>query len=452
MKIRLKLTLLFSALFAAILLAFCLTIYFSNANGREEEYYKRLRQLAITKTNLLLDAKVEPSVLQLIYKNSLNSLPQEEVAVYDTGFILLYHDAGEIDRVKETRGMIDSIIALKEIHFYVEDLQAIGFIYPFKGRTYVITAAAKDIDGLRKLKTLRVDLGMGFIIAVLLTLLAGILFSRNALRPVSEMVGKMGEITASRLDLRIGEGNGKDEIAELAITFNRMLNRLEHSFEAQKQFVSNISHELRTPLAAIIAELEISAIRERTGQEYREMILLLLQDSRKLSRLSSGLLDLAKASYDQAEIVFKELRLDEVLLDARQGILKANPSYRVIMVFAGEIGEGDLITIRGNEYLLKVAFANLMENGCKFSPDRQSTVTISFRERRPVLRFSDKGIGIPAEDLSQVFTPFFRGGNKKYAEGHGIGLSLTAKIIALHQAEISVVSGVGEGTSFLINF
>src|SRR5450631_3928011 len=155
MKIRLKLTLLFSALFAAILLVFSLAIYFSNANSREEAYYKRLRQLAITKTNLLLDAKVEPSVLQLIYKNSLNSLPQEEVAVFDTGFILLYHDAGEIDRVKETRGMIDSILALKEIHFYVEDLQAIGFVYPFKGRTYVITAAAKDIDGLRKLKTLR---------------------------------------------------------------------------------------------------------------------------------------------------------------------------------------------------------------------------------------------------------------------------------------------------------
>ena len=266
------------------------------------------------------------------------------------------------------------------------------------------------------------------------------------------MVGKMGEITASRLDLRIGEGNGKDEIAELAITFNSMLNRLEHSFEAQKQFVSNISHELRTPLAAIIAELEISAIKERSGAEYREMILLLLQDSRKLTRLSSGLLDLAKASYDKAEIIFKDLRLDEVLLDARQGVLKADPSYRVILIFAKEIEEGDFITIRGNEYLLKVAFANLMENGCKFSPDRQSTVTISFRERRPVLRFSDNGIGISGEDLPQIFTPFFRGGNKKYAEGHGIGLSLTAKIIALHQAEISVLSGIGKGTTFLINF
>jgi signal transduction histidine kinase len=450
MKIRVKLTLLFSALFAALLLGFSLMIYFSNANGREEEYFKRLRQLAITKTNLLLDAKVQPAVLQLIYKNSLNSLPQEEVAIFDTGFNLLYHDAGDIDRVKETRGMIDSIISLKEIHFYVGDLQAIGFIYPYERKTYVITAAAKDDDGLNKLKTLRVDLAVGFVIAILLTLLAGILFSWNALRPVAEMVGKVGEITASRLDLRISEGNGKDEIGELAITFNHMLDRLENSFDAQKQFVSNISHELRTPLAAIIAELEIAAIKERSSPEYREMMKLILQDSRKLSRLSNDLLDLAKASYDQAQIAFKELRLDEVLLDARQGVIKANPGYGVTILFEREIEEGDFIAIKGNEYLLKVAFANLIENGCKFSADHQCSVAINFYDKNTILRFSDKGIGIAAEELTKIFTPFYRGGNKKYADGHGIGLSLTAKIIHLHQASISVISTLHEGTTFTV--
>ncbi len=450
MKIRLKLTLLFSALFATLLLGFALVIYFSNSNGREVEYFKRLRQLAITKTDLLLDAKVQPAVLQLIYKNSLNSLPQEEVAVYDTGFNLLYHDAGDIDRVKETRGMIDSIIALKEIHFYVEDLQAIGFTYPFKGKTYVITAAAKDDYGLSKLKTLRIALAVGFVIAILLTLLAGIFFSGKALEPVSGMVVKVGEITASNLDLRIGEGNGKDEIAELAITFNRMLDRLENSFEAQKQFVSNISHELRTPLAAIIAELEISTLKERATEEYREMILLILQDARKLSRLSNNLLDLAKASYDQAQIAFKELRLDEVLLDARQGVLKSNPGYRVPIIFEREIEEGDFITIKGNEYLLKVAFANLIENGCKFSDNNQCSVTINFLAQNTILRFADTGIGIATEELPKIFTPFYRGDNKKYADGNGIGLSLTSKIISLHQGTISVVSKVNEGTTFTV--
>src|ERR1700754_4436185 len=179
MKIRLKLTLLFSGLFAILLLVFSLAVFFYNANQREEGYYKRLRQLAITKTNLLLRAHVEASVLQLIYENSLNTLPQEEVAIYDTSYHLLYHDAMDIDKVKETTGMIDSIIKTKEIHFYVGDLQAVVFVYPFEKKTYVITAAARDDEGLSKLKTLAVVLAVGFAVAILLTLLAGMLFSRK---------------------------------------------------------------------------------------------------------------------------------------------------------------------------------------------------------------------------------------------------------------------------------
>ena len=264
------------------------------------------------------------------------------------------------------------------------------------------------------------------------------------------MVDKVEEITASHLDLRISEGRGKDEIAELAITFNRMLDRLENSFEAQRQFVSNISHELRTPLATIIGELEIAAKKGRTPAEYEELTRLILQDAHRLVKLSNGLLDLAKASYDKAEIAFKEVRLDELLLDTRQAVLKSNPDYGVNIIFEREIEEDDFISVRGNEYLLKVAFTNLIDNGCKFSDDRESTVAISFHAKNVILRFSDTGIGISPEDIASIFTPFYRGANKKYAEGHGIGLSLTDKIIHLHQGSLSVASRVSEGTTFTV--
>jgi signal transduction histidine kinase len=346
--------------------------------------------------------------------------------------------------------MIDTIVRQHEIHFYVQDLQAIGFLYPYYGKDYVVTAAAKDIDGLAKLHDLRIALVIGFLVAILLTFLAGYLFSRQALQPVSQMVDKVEEITASHLDLRISEGRGKDEIAELAITFNRMLDRLENSFEAQRQFVSNISHELRTPLATIIGELEIAAKKGRTPAEYEELTRLILQDAHRLVKLSNGLLDLAKASYDKAEIAFKEVRLDELLLDTRQAVLKSNPDYGVNIIFEREIEEDDFISVRGNEYLLKVAFTNLIDNGCKFSDDRESTVAISFHAKNVILRFSDTGIGISPEDIASIFTPFYRGANKKYAEGHGIGLSLTDKIIHLHQGSLSVASRVSEGTTFTV--
>lgn len=452
MKIKLKLTLLFAGLFAALLLTFALAIYFSNARQQEQEYFKRLKQLAITKTNLLLEAGVQPAVLQLIYENSLSTLPQEEVAIFDTAYHLLYHDAMDIDKYKETPGMLDSILRLREIHFYYEDLQVNGFVYIFRGKSYVITAAARDDDGYARLKALRLQLALGFGIAILLTLLAGIVFARKALEPVSKMVEKVADISASRMDLRLSEGNGKDEIAELALTFNRMLDRLEQSFDAQKQFVSNISHELRTPLAAIIAEAEVSAIKERTPEEYRATLRMLLQDARRLSRLSGDLLDFAKASYDTYGISLKECRLDEVLMDARQATLRANPDYRADLVFEKEIEDGDRIVIVGNEYLLKVAFSNLIENACKFSGDHRCHISIGFATGKTILRFRDTGIGISAHDLENIFTPFFRGENKRYAPGNGIGLSLTKRIITLHQGAIMVESRQGEGATFTIAF
>jgi signal transduction histidine kinase len=97
-----------------------------------------------------------------------------------------------------------------------------------------------------------------------------------------------------------------------------------------------------------------------------------------------------------------------------------------------------------------VAFANLMENGCKFSKDKQSTVFISFGNEKIILRFSDKGIGISEDDMKNIFTPFYRGENKTFAEGNGIGLSLTQKIITLHKGIIAVLSKEKLGTTFTV--
>jgi len=453
MKIRDRLTLLFTALIAGLLLAFAFVIYYSYSQNREEEYFKRIKEQAITKANLLLDAKVTPSVLQLIYKNSPNSLFQEQVAIYDTHFNLLYHDAVDRDIVNETQQMMDNIISKKFITFYTDNFQVVGFLYHHNNKDYAITAAAKDDYGFAKLANLRFTLIITFLVSIVLIFFGGLIFAKQALKPVSNLVHEVEEITATNLDLRVNEGNGKDELAELATTFNAMLNRLESSFDAQKQFVSNISHELRTPLAAIITELELSTIKEQTTEEYKHIIQVVLNDAKKLVRLSNGLLDLAKANYDEASIKFKEVRLDELLLDARHDLLKVNPSFKVNITFEKEELEDDsYISIVGNEYLLKVAFINLMENGCKFSPDKECNVEIIYHNRNTVLRFKDNGIGIKNEDLTHIFTPFYRGANKDYTYGNGIGLSLTSRIIKMHKGVIEITSEMCKGTTVTIEF
>jgi signal transduction histidine kinase len=352
--------------------------------------------------------------------------------------------------VKETPEMLNDIFQKGEIKFYQGDWQVVGIRYAFQNKNYIITAAAFDQYGYSKLNGLLKNIFVVFIISILFIYVAGLYFSKKAFDPIKEITNKVKIISATNLDLRLKSNGSKDELAELTNTFNEMLNRLENSFDAQKNFVSNISHELRTPLAAIITELELSANKEKNADEYKNAINSALNDAKKLVRLSNSLLDLAKASYDPSEIAFKPIRIDEILLDARQQVQKANPDYKIDIHFENDFENDNQISVNGNEYLLKVAFANLMENGCKFSKDKQSTVFISFGNEKIMLRFSDNGIGILEDDMKNIFTPFYRGENKTFAEGNGIGLSLTQKIIQLHKGPISVQSIQGKGTTFTI--
>ncbi|HUH73736.1 MAG TPA: HAMP domain-containing sensor histidine kinase [Chitinophagales bacterium] len=450
MKIRTRLSLLFTLITATILLAFASVIYYSAKENREKEFYSLLKKEAITKANLFFNAQVKTQTLQDIYRNNRKILNEVEVAIYDTNFTLLYHDAVDIDVVKETPEMIDEIYLKGEKQFYQGNWQVIGLKFEFEDINYIISATAKDQYGYNKLDSLLKTIIIVFFISILFIYIAGRFFSNKAFDPVMEMTENVRKISATNLDLRLNSNGSKDELAQLANTFNEMLNRLENSFDAHRNFVSNISHEIRTPLAAIITELELSLNKDRNIEEYKSAIVNTLGDAKKLVRLSNSLLDLAKASYDPTEISFKNVRIDEVLLDARQQVQQANPTYKIDIHFENNFDNDFQISVNGNEYLLKTAFVNLFENGCKFSNHHQSTVTVLFVEDKIVLQFKDQGIGISAADLESIFIPFYRGENRKHAEGNGIGLSLTQKIVLLHQGEISVISKSSEGTIFTI--
>lgn len=450
MKIRTRLVFLFTVITAIILSLFATVIYLSAKENRQIEFYNLLQKEAITKANLFLNAHVDKKILQDIYHNNRKILNEVEVAIYDTNFDLIYHDAVDIDFVKETKPMIDEIYQKGEIKFYQQDWQVLGLQYVYEGKRYIVTAAAYDQYGYSKLHNLLNNIIIVFIISILFIIIAGIFFSKKAFEPVRAMIEKARNISATNLDLRLSDNENKDELSELANTFNEMLNRLENSFDAQKHFVSNISHELRTPLAAIIAELELSMSKNRGIEDYKTAINNALDDSKKIARLSNSLLDLAKASYDPTEITFKPIRVDEILLDARQQVQKTNPEFKIDIHFEDEIDNDEQISVNGNAYLLQVACSNLFENGCKFSNPARCTVSVLFERKNIILKFVDTGIGISKEDLQQIFSPFFRGKNKDYTYGHGIGLALTQKIIALHSGNISVISKENEGTTFIL--
>ncbi|TVQ92413.1 MAG: HAMP domain-containing protein [Bacteroidetes bacterium] len=446
MTIKSRLTFLFTIISGGILLLFTLFVYLSAANDRRSEFYNTLRKEAITRANVLLGAGIEPETLQTIYLEHREIINEVEVAVYDPDFNLLYHDAEDIDFVKETPEMIAEIIEKGEIRFTQEGWEVVGILYHFNNKPYILTAAAYDDYGHTKLANLMNILLFSWLAAVVIIFFAGRFFAWRALLPISQMLDKAEEISGSHLGLRLNEGNGKDELAELAIAFNRMLDRLEDSFDAQKEFVSNVAHEIRTPLAAVMGEVELALSQKRSKEAYEDALKKVMTDAGRLSRLSAGLLDMAKTTWEPGQISMKKIRLDEILIDARNDILKNNPDYHIHIHFDENIEDESLITLNGNSYLLKVAFANLMDNACKFSDDKTARVQLKIDSSNLIASVEDNGVGISDDELNNVFTPFYRGKNKIVSEGYGIGLPLAQRIVKLHRGSISLVSKPGKGT------
>ena len=154
--------------------------------------------------------------------------------------------------------------------------------------------------------------------------------------------------------------------------------------------------------------------------------------------------------YEPEQIKREEIRLDELLLDARELVLRAHPDFHVELVFEQEAEDDKVLTVIGNSYLLTTAFVNLIENNCKYSRNQTSFIQISFWEEWSIIRLSDDGVGMSDKDKEHLFQLFYRGENKDVASGYGIGMTLAQKIQSLHKGEISVFSHPGEGTTYVV--
>lgn len=439
MKIRTRLTLLFTLITAMLLGVYSFSIYYSSKEAREKSFYSELQNEAIAKADLFFQSSLPEQEMHKLYKNNNRTLNEVQVAIYDSSHQLIYHDDVKVDYVKETPEMLSRIFQQKRISFFLDQLQVVGMIYHHSGKSYAVTAAAYDKYGYDYLSHLLTISIISFISILILIYLAGIFLSKKALSPLSEMVNQIKRITAGKLQLRLKTTGEKDELNELAQNFNGMLERLENSFDSQKHFVSNISHELRTPLSAIITELELASEKDLPKDQYQQTIRYALDDARNMVKLSNSLMDLAKASYDPNEISFSEVRLDEVLLESYTKIIKENTGYKVSLHIEDNVEEHQLI-IQGNEYLLQVAFNNLIDNACKYSPEHMCSINVTVNTKKLYISFSNTGVAISQEDLQHIFEPFYRSETSKREKGHGIGLFLTQKIIHLHDTAITVVS------------
>lgn len=450
MEIKKKITLHFTGIVALLLAVSLLIIYLLFASFRKDDFKERLSNKALSIAQLIAETdRLEPELIKRIEKNNPTSLPKEKIIVFNDNNDIIYSSGlNSENHISE-----DLIILIRNTEFIYQKnglIELTGHYYKGNTENVVTVNCAQDVFGFKKLKKLRVILIGVFFFSIILILVIGKIFAIRALLPISDIIQQVNVIDSSNLRQRVTAGSGKDEISLLAETFNNMLERLEITFKTQKDFIANASHELRTPLTAITGNLEVTLLKERTNDEYKQSLYLTLEEVKNLNHLTNRLLTLLRTGTAISDKTFSEIRIDDVLWKARSEHLKINKKHNVQINFDDSIQEEQSFQYKGNAELLKTAFLNIIDNGCKYSSNSQVEVQLSIKEGFLLIEFKDSGIGIPEDEIDKISQPFFRASNVKKRKGHGIGLSLVERIIALHNGELYITSLINKGTTITL--
>jgi signal transduction histidine kinase len=450
MKIRTRLTIQFTTIFAIILSLFTLTVYFYTDITRRHSFYQELENRANIVAHVYLDAnQVSKATYRRILQKYYQTLPKEIVQMYDwSGKMVFKEGQGQFQVSPVLRA---KILEQQRVEWQEGARQFTGIVYQDPQGKFVVVASSEDVVTRQKLADLRLILITGFLGSLLIVVLAGWAFAKQALQPILKVVNEVEKISASDLHLRLSQADGADEVSHLALTFNNMLDRLETAFDMQNTFVSNASHELRTPLTAMIGELEVALMKPRENPEYERVLRSILDDARLLAKLSNGMLQIAHASFDISKIKLVPIRFDEVVFQASEEARKRQPGAQIDINFEQLPDDERRLVVKGNEALLLIALINVLENACKFSGGKLVTASIQVQPAAIVFHVRDQGRGMKAKDLKNVFVPFWRGDNVRDITGHGIGLPLAEKIIKLHKGAIKINSQLNVGTEVTIS-
>jgi signal transduction histidine kinase len=446
MNIKIRLSLQFTLIVTGILLFFSFLVYYFYYTSQLAKFRQNLFDAANNTATLLINvAEVDSSLLKKIQQSTI-SWEEEEMAVTDSSFTPIYgHNIKYLSNKNVYQSNANGLINF----FSLAEKDGVCYKHSFGDRTYYVYVLAYDKSRIENLTDLRKVLFWSILVSVFVSVFLSYIFAKRAIKPISQIIKSVKEINSLKLSSRLDEGDRKDEIAKLAITFNEMLSDLEIAFKNQEDFVSNASHELRTPLTVMIGETDYILSHERNREEYINHISSIDADLKKLNGLLNNLLELAQIGRNMTP-AFTNVRIDEIVFTSIFQVKSKYPGRKIIPRIQYPDQSNDLL-VNGNEGLLIIAFQNLLENACKFSND---DVMIEFEITDNFINIIiiDSGVGIPEDELNRIGKPFRRGANVKFIGGFGIGLSLVSRILELHKATFEIKSKINEGTNVCILF
>ncbi len=288
-------------------------------------------------------------------------------------------------------------------------------------------------------------LATGALITLFMGFGLGFLLTSSALRGLKRVINICQEISKGNLNLRVNLPKRQDEIGQLAHAFDKMVECIESTFEAQRRFVANAAHELRTPLTVLRGSLDVLL---RGSQDDPAAVTRLsqgmYQEVTRLARLCDQLLDLAKLE-TSTKIQKRPLNLNDFFKNFITQAQLLTQGRRIVL------REGPFVTLVVDPDMLKQILFNLLYNAIQHT-DETGTITLGWKltPNQVEIWIADNGEGISPQDLPHIFEPFYRGKNvtSKRIKGTGLGLTLVKSMVEAHNGYIKVDSQLGKGTVF----
>lgn len=272
--------------------------------------------------------------------------------------------------------------------------------------------------------------------------------TKKALKPIQELNDQVKAITENNLDERVNGDHRTDEVGTLCRSFNIMLERLSNSFSAQKRFSANVAHELKTPLATMQASIQVMRLDQSpTPEECKKMLDTVERNTNRLRAIIDDLMRLCdeREQFEKGEVSLPALFAD-IFSELSPSLAEKHIKYEINCI--------ECPVVLGNSSLLYRAFFNLVENAVKYNQDGGSIfISSNCKDSICEISFKDTGNGIPQDELSLIFEPFYRVNKSRSRKtgGAGLGLSVVKTIIERHGWSISARSTVGTGTEFIIH-
>ncbi len=442
MKIRKRIALFYAAITFGILLSVFSFVFIITSSNIKENFYIVLHEKALTtaQKNFGQDNMSLHDYERILENYTKNKLPEEQEFIFNIDSSTAIHELKNILSEDEINDLYDD----KIVNFSRKEDQGVAIYYVDNEGDFIVAIIAEDKQGNLMLDSLFKTLFIVLFLSVIFIYIAGVFYAGQILNPLAVILKKVNHIRANNLEMRLKERNGSDELSQLIRTLNQMIERLEVTFKSQKSFISNASHELNNPLTAIMGEVEITLAKNRSEEEYKMALIRIGEEAARIDELTRDLLSLSHADLDISFDMSQHIHLEKLLMTLASGF-----TNRIDL----QISKDDSFVIQGNLRLITIALKNILENACKYSSnDSLVFVTLQKVENNIIFTVKDNGIGISEEDLENIFQPFFRGKNTLSQKGHGIGLSLSERIISRHGGKLQVKSQLNQGTEVCISF